>query len=263
MEEVVDAGNTAGEVTSTSQPEVETGATVEKTEATTTSQPQGDTTEPPKKEGGVAKRIRELVAEREAWREMAMRSQGTSKEQEKKEVAQGKPESSKFESYEAYMEALTDWKVEQRLSERDQKAKETSSENERNERLQKLKEGFEERAEKFREQQEDFDDVAFSQFPVSPAMAEAIMESELGPQILFHLGNNPKEAMRIARMSPYAAAREIGKLEVTLPELVKPSSSAPAPINPVKPKSNASEAPSESDDMKSWIAKRQKQVHGR
>lgn len=231
-----DTGNTVGEVASTSQPQGETQTDVQvvKPETPTDSQPQGEKTEPPKKEGGVAKRIKELVAEREAWREMAMRAQGITKEQDKKEAVQGKPQSSQFNSYEEYMEALSDWKVEQRLSEREQKSKKETLEREHQDRLKSSAKTFEERAEKFREKHDDFDDVAFDEFPVTPSMTEAILDSEMGPELLYHLGQNPKEAARIARLSPYAAAREIGKLEVKLstPTPKKPSN-APDPINPV------------------------------
>lgn len=254
-----DAVNPAGEVTSTSQ-ETPTDVTAVKPEAEATSQPQGEKTDPPKKEGGVAKRIKELVEERNAWREQARRNQGITQE-DRKEVSQGKPEAAKFESYEAYLDALADWKVEQRLAERDQKSKEETSKRERVERLQKAREGFEDRAEKFREAHDDFDEVAFDDaVPVSEAMAEAIFDSELGPELLYHLGQNQKEAARISRLSPFAAAREIGKLEVQLktPAPKRPSN-APEPITPVGGKEKVV-TDMEKIPISEWMQRRKEQL---
>lgn len=255
-----------GEVTSTSQPtgETVTDATVV-TENSTTSQPQGEKTDDkPKKEGGVGKRIRELVEERNAWREAALRSQGITKEQDRKEVSQGKPESSKFNSYEEYLEALADWKAEQKFSEREKKTKEESTNRERVERLQKAASTFEERSEKIREKYEDFDDVVYDEnLPVTPAMSEAILDSDIGPEILYHLGTNPKEASRIARLSPFAAAREIGKIELKLstPQPKKPSN-APDPINPVGGKEKVS-TDMEKIPIGEWMKRRNEQVRGK
>jgi signal recognition particle GTPase len=226
-----------------------------------------DPSAPPKKDKGVGKRINELVREREEarrqaehWREQALRATGTTPRQDKTEVAQGKPESSEFESYDAYLDAVTEWKVEQRFKTERERFQKESSEREKQQRQREAFSNFEERANKAREKYEDFDAVITSRFPVTEAMTEALLESDSGPEIIYYLGNNPQEAARIAKLSPYAAAREIGKLEAKLPELTKATSAAPAPITPVKPKSQASESPSESDDMKTWLSKRNKQL---
>ncbi|HKZ01523.1 MAG TPA: hypothetical protein VJ180_04750 [Pyrinomonadaceae bacterium] len=272
MSEVIDAGMPAGPVTST-EPEVTTDVTAVKPETeapATPDKPEDQTAEP--KESGYLKKINKLTWQRaEARRQLvAARAEAEALRAKlipKPEVT-GKPESSKFNSYEEYLEALADWKVEQRQSERDQKSHKETSERERTERMRKLAMSFEERAEKIREKYQDFDEVTNpilhdDDVQTSQGMAEAIFESDVGPELLYFLGNNPKEFERIAKLGDLAAAREIGKLEAKLPDVVKPVTAAPAPIAPVKPKSQASEAPSESDDMGSWIKKRRKQVHGR
>lgn len=43
--------------------------------------------------------------------------------------------------------------------------------------------------------------------------AEVVMGSELGPQILHHIANNPDEAVRIARKTPAQQAAAIGRIE--------------------------------------------------
>lgn len=255
---IEDAGNTAG----TATPAEQTGAEVVKPEAATTSLPQGEKTEgetppekPLKKEGGVSKRIRELVSDRDHWRNMAMKSQGIEQE---REVADGKPDVSKYESYDKYLEDVSGWRVRQELKTEREKGEKESQKRASQEYLRQSKAVFDERAEDFREAHDDFDEVAFAEdLSVSTAMTEAILDSDLGPQILYHLGHNPKEAGRIARLSPYAAAREIGKLEAKLstPTPKKPSK-APEPINPVGGKSGVdSSLPQDSDDTDTWIKK--------
>ena len=66
-------------------------------------------------------------------------------------------------------------------------------------------------------------------------MAETIRASDIGPDVAYYLGSNPKEADRISKLPPYLQAKELGKIEVKLADSppVKKTSSAPAPIAPV------------------------------
>ena len=75
-------------------------------------------------------------------------------------------------------------------------------------------------------------------------MAETIQSSEIGPDLAYYLGSNPKEADRISRMSALAQAKEIGKIEAKLASNppVKRTTSAPAPISPVTARSSGSPA---------------------
>jgi hypothetical protein len=47
-------------------------------------------------------------------------------------------------------------------------------------------------------------------------MAETIKSSDIGPDLAYWLGSNPKEADRISRLSPLLQAREIGKIEAKI-----------------------------------------------
>lgn len=92
-----------------------------------------------------------------------------------------------------------------------------------------------EKEEKARDRYVDYDQVARSQdLPVTQLMADAIKNAENGPDILYHLGSDPKEAKRISELPPLAQAMAIGRIEATLkaPEQKK-TSSAPAPIAPI------------------------------
>jgi hypothetical protein len=67
-------------------------------------------------------------------------------------------------------------------------------------------------------------------------MADVIMASDTGPDVAYYLGTNPQEADRIASLPPFLQAKEIGRLEtkLALDPPVKRTSSAPAPITPIR-----------------------------
>jgi hypothetical protein len=51
---------------------------------------------------------------------------------------------------------------------------------------------------------------------LSKDAAVLVVDSEVGPQILYHLGKNPEKAARIARQTPVQQAAAIGRLEAEL-----------------------------------------------
>lgn len=80
----------------------------------------------------------------------------------------------------------------------------------------------------------DYDAVARNpNVPITTAMAEIIRDSDVGPDLAYHLGKNVQEAARIAALPPTRQAVELGKLEalVTAPKPLPKQ--APAPVSPV------------------------------
>ena len=75
-------------------------------------------------------------------------------------------------------------------------------------------------------------------------MADTIRSSDVGPELAYYLGTNPKDAERISRLTPLAQAKEIGKIEAKLASdpPMKRTTSAPAPISPVTARSTGSPA---------------------
>ena len=135
------------------------------------------------------------------------------------------PPADQFESPEAYAEALAEKRAQELISQR-----ETAK------RQAEIMEAYHDKEEEVRGKYDDFDQVAYNpSLPITDVMAETIRASEIGPELAYHLGSNPKEAERIARLSPFLQAKEIGRIEAKLAEAppVKKTSSAPAPINPV------------------------------
>jgi len=62
----------------------------------------------------------------------------------------------------------------------------------------------------------DFDEVALNpSVPITQYMFDAAMGDSLG-DVLYHLGKNPTEAVRIASLSPTQQVKEISKIEIKL-----------------------------------------------
>jgi len=104
---------------------------------------------------------------------------------------------------------------------------------------------YQDREEDARDKYEDFEQVAYNpNLPITTVMAQTIQASEIGPEVAYYLGANPKEADRISRLEPMIQAKEIGRIEaklVTDPP-VKKSTSAPSPISPVTARNSGNPA---------------------
>ena len=164
-----------------------------------------------------------LAREQRKWE----REQQTkfAEQQTKAQVQAALPPADQFESPEAYAEALAEKRAQELIQQR-----ETAK------RQAEIMEAYHDKEEEVRGKYDDFDQVAYNpNLPITDVMAETIRASEVGPELAYHLGSNPKEADRIARLSPFLQAKEIGKIEAKLaaepPQ--KKISSAPAPISPV------------------------------
>ena len=134
-----------------------------------------------------------------------------------------------------------------------------------------IAEAYYDREEDIRTKYDDFDQVAYNtNLPVTEYMAQAIQASDIGPDVIYWLGSNPKEAGRISQLPPILQAKEIGKLEATLASNppVKKTSTAPAPIAPVTARSSGTPAYDTTDprsiknmSTSDWIeAERNRQV---
>jgi hypothetical protein len=142
------------------------------------------------------------------------------------------PSIDNFESPDAYAEALALKKAEELLAQRDRQKEQAE-----------IVEAYSEREEKARDKYDDYEDVVYNpKLRITDVMAETIQHSEIGPDLAYWLGSNPKEAERIARLSPIMQAREIGKVEAKLSDNppVKKTTSAPTPISPVTARSSGS-----------------------
>ena len=177
--------------------------------------------------------------------------------------AEGEPRIEQFDyDPEKYAAAKADFAKKQALTEYEAKQRTEAQKNAH----QALVSEWEKKVDRATDKYEDFADIVGELTPNS-AFVAAIMEADNGEDIAYHLGKNPKEAERIAKLPPLTQIREIGKLEAKLlAEPVKPKtpSKAPAPITPVTGTAPvATTEPSEEDNMDAWMRKRNKQVNAR
>ena len=165
-----------------------------------------------------------------------------------------------FESPEAYADALAYQKAEELIAKRESAKRQSQ-----------VLESYHDKEEEARTKYDDFEQVAYNpKLPITDVMAETIQSSDVGPELAYYLGSNPKEADRISRMSTLAQAKEIGKIEAKLASdpPVKRTTSAPAPISPVTARSTGSPAYDTTDPRSTktmsaseWIeAERKRQV---
>lgn len=139
-----------------------------------------------------------------------------------------------FADAQAYAEAMAERKAAELLAQREAEAERAA-----------MLEAYHDREEEARGKYDDFEQVAYNPWlPVTETMAQTIQASEIGPDVIYYLGSNPKEAERIARLSPILQAREIGRIEAKIAANppAKKTSTAPAPIAPVTARTSGTTA---------------------
>lgn len=230
-------------------PEGAEGETVEEqpggaAETGTTEQPEGNEAEgehtetpPEPKKKTAQERIDEITkarreAEREAkyWRDLALKSEQAAPQQP---VAQPtnlppRPKLEQFETTDAYEDALFEW--------RDRVTFIKGEESRRASQQEAAVRSFQDRAKSLREEYDDFDEV-IEQPVFSPIMRTAILHSENGPLVAYHLGKpeNRETARKIMALPLELQPYEIAKLEtqIVLAKKTKKVTDAPPPIKPV------------------------------
>lgn len=152
-----------------------------------------------------------------------------------------KPQASQFDDAFEYAEALAEWSAEKALKDRDIAESQRKAEEERN----KVLKSWNDKVDKAKKEMPDFNDiVSSSTVVVSDAIRDAILESDVGPQILYQIASDDDYAESLTKMSAIKALKEIGRLEAKFeaelqekPKNVAKTvsqSKAPAPISPLK-----------------------------
>lgn len=245
---------------------------------------------------GFQKRIDKLTKdrsdvrrERDYWRDLAMKNQNQPEKSQKPAVetkaepTSGRPKQDDFKTHEEYVEALADWradeKVNARLAERDAKQKEASLKSE----MDTKKSAHFKRVDEFKKAHEDYNEVVedISDFRLSASLERAILESDNGPELIYQFAKNPEELARINALEPGAQGRAIGRFEssfqksepVESKEAAEETEEKPSPAKP-QPKFSKAPKPMKTvgskagnpktifDDSMStdeWIALRNKQ----
>lgn len=106
----------------------------------------------------------------------------------------------------------------------------------------------------------DFHDVvAASDVPMTQVMQQAIMESDLGPKLAYHLATNPADAERIAGMTPIGAVRALTLIEEGFKKPVAVSKATP-PITPVGSKATSIKSLLDVKDFDEFSKRRAAQI---
>jgi hypothetical protein len=155
------------------------------------------------------------------------------------------PQPGQFQDAFEYAKALAQYSTEKALQERDQQEANKKA----NEERQKVIQSWSEKLEKVKADMPDYDDiVSTANVVVSDDIRDSILESDVGPRILYHLAEDLEYAQKLAQMPTRKALVEIGKLEklyerneVKAEPVVK--SKAPAPIRPLKAAGGVADIP--------------------
>ena len=200
------------------------------------------------------KRFSELTKQREMARQEADRERQRAADLEarlealergskpvKQDEPNKEPQPSDFTDAFEYAKALAEYSTAKALENRDKQEAERKA----NEERQKVMTSWQTKLEAAKSELPDYEDmIASSDVVVSDQVRDAILESDVGPKIIYHLAENPEVATKISGLSLTSALREIGKLEARFEktaEAPKPAvrkSNAPAPINPIRGGSN-------------------------
>ena len=192
------------------------------------------------KKSGIKSRIDELVKDREEirrdrdyYRDLALK--GVDKKEaapEKKEPeAPKKPTQDEYDTYEDYIEALSDWKSDQKLAQTEKRLEEKLTQRSAREtRERAIKEKFEEA----RKRLPDFDEV-LRKTEVTEDVHGLVTGSEMPAEVAYYLGKNPEVTRRINALAPIDAAREIGKIEAKIQTRLRDASPPPKKKTPTAP----------------------------
>jgi len=236
----------------------------------TESQESQDTEETPserKRSGARNRRIDRLTREIEDLKRQLSTTPGSSPAEPPppvpidKQLEDRKPKLERFQTLEAYQEALTDWKMDQR--EQIAKAKADT---------ERVQNAWAEKEKAAIAAHPDFTELTESvEVPNTIAMQAArmaMLEDEHGAEILYWLGQHPDEVKRISGLTAVGAVREIGRIgaqfsstSIPVTTTAKHVTSAPKPppsiTRPTKTSTDSIYDPEVAGDWKRWIRARE------
>jgi hypothetical protein len=183
--------------------------------------------------------------------------------------ADGRPAQEDFETYDAFQEAVMDWKVQTKIAEHEAGRARIERESAQQRAQETLVATHSARIDAFRSEHEDFDAVVErgKDLPITRPMQDAVLNSDVGPGLMYHLCQHPEECDRISEMHPMMAIKEMGKLEARIEAAqTGPVSSAetvtraPRPIKPVGGGATASTVPLDQLPYQEFKRMREKQL---
>jgi hypothetical protein len=177
-----------------------------------------------------------------------------------------KPSPDDFKDAFEYAEALAEWSAEQALVRREQEVKQKEAEAKR----ETVISTWQQKLEATKAEYPDYDVmVASSSVKVNDTIRDAILESDVGPRILYELASDDQIAEKLSTMTTASALKLIGKLEAQFEKTEQPAkaekktvaakSNAPEPIRPLRSTGGVAEVSLDGNDIpyQQWKAARQ------
>lgn len=166
------------------------------------------------------------------------------KKEESKEAPKSgeKPKLEDFKTYEEWVEAVADWKADQKFSKNREEEKQRTE-------AARTKEIFDAHLGRVKEATAKYDDfievvqnLNNPEYDVPDSVAQAITlaipELEHSAEVMYKLGNDPELCKKLGKMTPLRAVAALGKINDSFDEEEKPEKSekkskAPEPIKPL------------------------------
>jgi hypothetical protein len=219
-----------------------TTAPVDETAEEQPSEAEGEQPQPKKPGGGFQKRISELTREKheakreaEQLRELLSKALGGQPQRIEQPATQSdEPRQEQFTKYEDYVRALARYDAAQAaksvLGDHQKQATVADEEKARVERAKTFDREARAQGKAIQGFEEALDLVRSDDFPMTPAIAEYLLDADHKAAMVKYLADNEDEAFRISRLGPVAAVKELAKVEARFSAKPKPkTSSAPPP----------------------------------
>jgi len=175
------------------------------------------------------------------------------------------PKRDNFTSYEEFIEARAEWRADQKVTKRLEEFEGKAKKQEQESKASKAQQDFQKRVDAVVEMGQkayaDFDAIINEAvedglIPTKGPIYEAIMDSDVGEKLAYHLAKNPDVAERIQKLSAYAAIRELGKLE----DKLTAKKEARETMEPITGRQNSNAGFSENMSMDAYVKARNKQL---
>lgn len=163
-----------------------------------------------------------------------------------KDIDSDEPKPEDFKTVGEYTRALTKYEVDKAAKKAGEASKKQSEQDKQQAQADERAGAFAKRQSEFMKATPDYEEVVEgADFEVPNVAMQYLVESEVGPQLAYHLAKNPDVADRLRNLSPGRVLAELGKLEIQFekkPEAAKPAeaartvSKAPPPITPLEGK---------------------------
>jgi len=217
----------------------------------------------------LTKKMRTAERERDYEKEKRLEVEKELQELAAKIPDKDKPLKADFDDEDEYIEALTDWIIDNKLKTSQKTVEKETKDSEEKQAITETYEGLDDAMESGREKYEDFNEIVLDEdLIISPTVTQILLDTDIPDDIMYYLGNNPEKSEKISQLDPIRAAKEIGKIEVSLlnkssettPEVKKVNkkqSKAPAPIKPVRANGLVEKDPNKMSpkEYREWRAK--------